>query len=627
MSLIFIYIFTAALFLSLVLSLGLQSRTIARLNGILLFLVGIIGIITYGYGFSVLFPSLPQAVMRTLFAVFGMFLGRSEIGTVSAVPGLSTPVMQMVMYLTHFLAIYCTASAVIAAIGKRLLRTVRLFVFRRMDLNLIYGVNEASVNFAEQIRKEQKGHVIFIGTDPGSRFESSLDRLGCLLFDDSEAKAASPAFFKRIGMKPGERHLSIYCLDFSPSANLRYAQSMNALLKQTGCLPEQASLTAVLGMGHSGAELLAQTNSSAGSSGAFGSVLAVVKPDMLARMMIKTCAPYETMTFDENGRAVSDFEALVIGFGQTGQAVLRSLYANGQFEGSAFRASVVSAQFNREAGSFFYRYPGMQAHDCFTVKECNARSVDFYTYLEDHTKNLKYVAVCTGSDNENAEIAYELREFLARCGSRPAIMLIGKTGVQRLTDSRGLSPQTPFYSTDVLVSDRIDAMAKVINHQYHLSEGHTPDEDWRSCDYFSRLSCRASADYLDAFLKMAGTDRETVIRNGWNPDGELLENLGRTEHKRWCAFHESMGFRLMPPEIFAARKAQFEREKSETGRGRIRIGKDMERRLHACLIPWDALDDLSAEENAVTGKSVDYKEMDRDNVRMIASMLKSAASM
>ena len=59
MSLAIVYTFTAALFLALVFSLGLQSKTIARLNGVLLFIVGISGILFYGYGYSALFPVLP----------------------------------------------------------------------------------------------------------------------------------------------------------------------------------------------------------------------------------------------------------------------------------------------------------------------------------------------------------------------------------------------------------------------------------------------------------------------------------------------------------------------------------------------------------------------------------------
>ena len=52
------------------------------------------------------------------------------------------------------------------------------------------------------------------------------------------------------------------------------------------------------------------------------------------------------------------------------------------------------------------------------------------------------------------------------------------------------------------------------------------------------------------------------------------------------------------------------------------IGKDLGERLHCCLIPWEDLDDLSARENAVTGKSVDYKQMDRNNVLTLPELLK-----
>ena len=200
-------------------------------------------------------------------------------------------------------------------------------------------------------------------------------------------------------------------------------------------------------------------------------------------------------------------------------------------------------------------------------------------------------------------------------------MLISDNGVSRLTGT-GLRFTQTLFTTDILCGAKLDAMAMVINHQYHLSEGRTAAEDWEICDYFSRLSCRASADFIDAFLKAAGTSREAVLAGGWDLSDEILENLACTEHLRWCAFHETMGYQVMPEEVYAERASQYAFEKERYGTGKIRIGKDTASRLHACLIPWEDLDALSARENAITGKSVDYKEMDRDNVRMIPEMLK-----
>lgn len=625
MTLALIYIFTVILFLALMFSLGFQPAFLTRLNGLILFFAGAAGILLYGYGYSVVCTSPLQAMIRTLFSVFCMFLGRNEIGAVSSVPLLQHPAMQLILYGAHLLALYCTASAVIAALGSRLIRTVRLFVLRRNDLNLIFGASEASVRFAGQLWKENRGPVVFADRGPGSSLEGKISDLGALLFTDDDAKKASAAFLKRIGMKPGSRQLHVFCLDGDETANLAYAQALSRTLTEGGFSPDQARLSAVFTEEASGEALLGSAGPDGKGRGGFGSVIAVEKPDMLARLMIRECPPYRMMSFDEQALAADSFECLVIGFGKTGQAALRQLVANGQFAGSSFHATVVARNYNTDAGSFFYRFPGLRAHeDWFTVIEGSARSVKFYDYLEAHRRPLNYIALCTGSEKENAEIAYELRDYLSARGSHPAIMLVSGKGISTLTDE-GLIFTRDLYSTDLLCTTELDRMAMAINHIYHLSEGHTPEEDWKACDYFSRLSCRASADFADAFLKAAGTSREAALKNGWHPEGRILENLSIMEHMRWCAFHETMGYRRMPDSIWNSRASQFEKEKLETGSGRIRIGKDTAARLHACLIPWDDLDALSEKENAVTGRSLDYKEMDRNNVRIIPEMLKGAS--
>ena len=96
-----------------------------------------------------------------------------------------------------------------------------------------------------------------------------------------------------------------------------------------------------------------------------------------------------------------------------------------------------------------------------------------------------------------------------------------------------------------------------------------------------------------------------------------------SEHDRWCAFHYCMGFRAMTQEEYQERCRIYREEKAKNPASRYRIGKDMVRRIHSCLIPWDQLDQLSAAENAVTGGSVDYKALDRNNVLTLPALLKS----
>ena len=83
------------------------------------------------------------------------------------------------------------------------------------------------------------------------------------------------------------------------------------------------------------------------------------------------------------------------------------------------------------------------------------------------------------------------------------------------------------------------------------------------------------------------------------------------------------GWEHVSREEFDARAGIYRTEVAKTGSSRVRIGKDLNQRIHACLIPWEDLDDLSARENAVTGKNLDYKEMDRNNVRAIPNVLRA----
>ena len=56
---------------------------------------------------------------------------------------------------------------------------------------------------------------------------------------------------------------------------------------------------------------------------------------------------------------------------------------------------------------------------------------------------------------------------------------------------------------------------------------------------------------------------------------------------------------------FALRADRYCAEMKKTGSSSLRIGKDMETRKHACLIPWEELDHLSERENANCPRRID----------------------
>ena len=130
-----------------------------------------------------------------------------------------------------------------------------------------------------------------------------------------------------------------------------------------------------------------------------------------------------------------------------------------------------------------------------------------------------------------------------------------------------------------------------------------------------------SADFMPAFIRASGLTAGEVLAGNWPPAADVLEVLGETEHLRWNAFHFVMGYSPMSSEEFDER-ADIYRKSVKKGLTGIRLSKDAVNRTHACLIPWEELDALSEKENAVTGRAVDYKQYDINNVLIIPEILR-----
>ena len=324
------------------------------------------------------------------------------------------------------------------------------------------------------------------------------------------------------------------------------------------------------------------------------------------------------MTFDDCGKANTDFHALVIGSGNAGQAVIRQLVMNGQFSGSHFSITVFDPHYESLIGQMQFECPQLFNDYSINAYPHDARSTQMYKFLAEFHSSLKYIVVCTGCDDTNREVARQLCHFLSMQANPLPVHVCSSRGLQKRTSTSCES--WSFYTPKMLCTNQMDNVAMLLNNRYCQNDM-TAAENWKHCDYFSRMSCRASADYAPTFLKMAGITEATG--NPW-ASGELLENMAISEHLRWCAFHCAMGFQTMPEEEFQRRSQVYLTEKAKHGSTRYRIGKDLYQRLHACMIPWESLDHLSEKENAITGGNVDYKSMDRDNVLMLPELLKES---
>ena len=617
METILVMVLTLFLFLAMILMLASKPKYAGRITRTFIVTAGLGGIFFYGYGFAATVDDFWLATIRSLLAMCGMYVGKMDLGSISAAPLMQYSQMQFLFWFVHLLALYATASAAITTVGAEALRKLRLWLVRRGPLHLIYGVSEDTLELGRQILQQKQGSVVFVDSqaDPGTA--AAIARDGCVLRSDDSAIQADTPFAKSVGACRKGRSIHVYAMEKLASDSLRYAQRMLNTLKENNIAPERTSLV-ICAHEHSDAASLQVLGDQYG----FGTVTVVQEASLAARTLIQNFPPCNYIRFDETGSACDDFEALIIGFGQVGQSVLRHLIMNGQFEGSCFRATVFAPDCNAVKGQFSISCAHVMKHYDIRFHSADARSEQLYDYLSAQGEKLKYITVCAGTDVMNLEIAEDLTDYLQHTGLQIPVFLCSHRGVKHFNAPDASDQVFGLYRPEVLSMEKMDELAMLVNSHYQADPNKTPREHWLCCDYFSRMSCRATADFIPAMLRMAGTTEEQVRTNEWVLTAQQLENMSRTEHLRWCAFHFCMGFAPMTAQEYDAR-AELYRQQKAAGETPLRIGKNMQSRTHACLVDWDELDALSLRESSLTGRAIDYKSMDTANVRLIPALIQA----
>ena len=600
-----------ALFVHVAFSPKFSKKLIAAAGAVVI----VCGLVFYSICFSSAYDNLGLAILRTCHAVLQLFIGENPLEIIGDSPLLERPVFQIASSALGFLGVFTTAGAALSAIGAGLLRKLRLFFQRKQDVAIIQPLNNKTLSFARELNAQKKTIVVFVDENPDASCVDAAQEFGSVIRSDDDAIEGSSAFVWSLGIGKAGRKLALYALDNDLFANRQYACRLADALQQQGIPAVQTSLTIF-----ANEDETQNTIMSADGSYTYGSILCVSQEILAARLLMHKAPPWEAISFDETGRATEDFHALVVGCGRVGQAVIKQLVMNGQFSGSRFALTIFDPNYPSVCGQLKHESREIFSHYAIDAQPFDARSGEMYDFLQENYRKIKYIVLCTGNDDTNREIARQMYHFFSIHNCSLPILVCSRRGLQRITDAK--VERWDIFASEVLCSDDMDRLAMLLNHSY-CGNDKTPRENWESCDYFSRMSSRASADFAPAFLRMVGLAPDAVPEGNWYTP-QQLENMAISEHERWNAFHFCMGFRGMTEEEYAQRCRIYKEEKAKNPASRYRIGKDVSKRIHSCLIPWEDLDALSAAENAVTGGNVDYKQMDRNNVLTLPDLLKSA---
>ncbi len=611
---------SAALLLAMVLNIALQPRISKSLTTGCMLLSVIGGLVFYGTGFAETTQDLLMSVIRTPFSVIRMFVGVSDLPAIEGSTLVSNEIGRIVFWLLHLLALYSMASAAMITLGAEALRYLRLVLIRRGSLTLIYGINEDSVRLGKECLKAGGRSVVFISESADASTVSDLNSMGMSVLTGSAAAASERSAVRRLHLTK-KRRLEVFALDEEEDRNLFYALNLKKALEKAGIPPENTRVTLP------GADdiLTPMLQVSDGSYG-YGYVNVFDRAGLAARALVRICPPWEQMHFQKDGTSSDDFECVIVGFGDHGQAVLKTLVMNGQFVGSRFQAAVFSPNLESESGYLKADCPGMLNNYAIRWYSRDARSSEFYEYIDAHLSGLKMIAVCTGSEEMNREISDHLMLYLKRRNAEQiCVIQCGEKGV-RYQETVG-SPITrcDIYTLSLLSAEEADRLAILLNATYDDSQ-RSDWEKWIACDSFGKKSSRASADFIPAFIRASGSSKAQLLAGEWKPDAEMLEVMGQMEHLRWCAFHYAMGYAPMGKEEFDRRAEEYVRRVKAGEQPDRKIGKDTARRLHACLLPWEDLDLLSEQEHELTGRDVNYKQTDINNVLALPRLMMAEAN-
>ncbi|MBR2834387.1 MAG: hypothetical protein IKE43_01535 [Coriobacteriales bacterium] len=623
-------IISAGLLLAIALNLALKPKVTTKVNVILIVVSLVGGLLFYGVGLWETKHDLIITAICTPIYVLKMFTGVNSLAEIAGSTLVSSQVSLSIFWALHLAAFSSIASAILVALGSTALRYLRLLLSYRGDLVLIYGIDEYSRALGKSYLDASKACTISNNTKPRRNsvvfVTEKLDSAGCNdinnegmgVITGTAALESQPGFLRWLHLK--KRKLTVFALDPQKDKNLSYALKLKAALEHAQ-IPAQNTQITLPG----DQEIIAPLLQASSVSYGFGFVNAYDEAELCARALINICPPWELINFDGEGRATEDFSCVILGFGHHGQAVLKFLVADAQFAGSTFHAAIFSPTYDDDAAYLKADCPSL--FNVYDIQGYNSAymGVDFMAYLQENLNTIKLIVLCTEDEAQNQDLADQLMLFFDRHNAKSPcrVLQCGGSGVCYQE-----TPGSPLHKVEIISPQLLDAQyldrrAIISNASYDTSDA-SPWEKWLACDNLSRMSSRASADFSPAFKYMSGDSLGLTLEENRELNSRMLQNLGETEHLRWCAFNYLMGYTPMSMERFKERANEYNLSVAAGKPGNIKIGKDNVRREHVCLVPWDQLDDLSRLEGELTGRVVDYKQLDIKNVLITPRLLEAS---
>lgn len=336
----------------------------------------------------------------------------------------------------------------------------------------------------------------------------------------------------------------------------------------------------------------------------------------------------------ERGIVTSEFKALIVGFGTTGQDALRFLYEFSAFTGidqkkSPVQLHVVDCNMDKLKGGFYQEVPGMsmlEGKEIF-LHNLNFNSMEFNQFLDANINELNYVIIATGNDDQNIEFASAIMD--KAFSQRPATARRLKVFVRMYSEANRvkfdsvINVYAPFgkkenylpleffgdtktlYTRDVIIDNRYEQQAREFYKAYCKATSSSDSwedraekeknnvgekriygmrslrrkegQDKANCQHCYTKQRLLNLENRNEPLELPEwTDKESILDHEGATENHwlvCLYNVAICEHLRWNASHLMMGYVPMTPDV----------------KKHIDGTCDERTKQHTCIVDWNQL--------------------------------------
>lgn len=298
---------------------------------------------------------------------------------------------------------------------------------------------------------------------------------------------------------------------------------------------------------------------------------------------------------------------LILGFGLGGKFIALEAIKRAHFpNGKKLSITVVDRNADKLKSEFAADYPYVNKSCDIQFVQCDVNSSEFKTLVNLNCKSFTYAVACFDNDELDYTVSTILNDYLEDIPL--AIRFSNSLNIANFLNDNQITFSNFINFGDLsevsnqtyIIQEKLEMIAKKI-HQVYINKELIPENQikWNELHRHLKDSNLAQADHIDTKLYALGMikrkqgDSANVVsqQEFYSIVNPMKEDLSIAEHARWNAFYFASGW--------APCESSFKKELAK------------KKKLHACLVEWDELDQVSADHQ------VDYKQEDRNYIEKL----------